>query len=87
MNNKYNEIVFCRDQYDNEKFMWEDILSTIKVLTNLNYEMQFYCDELGLGIYCLKFNPRDSELGYPHIEWLENDEYIEKANCDNAEEN
>ena len=75
---RYNEITFTKDNYDDERDMWFDIQDTIRILSNLEYEIQFYCDEKGLGIYCLKFNYRNQEFGCPHIEWVAEDEYVEK---------
>lgn len=78
MSDKYNEMVFCKDKYKTEDEMWDDIRDFLRILTKQNMEVEFYCDEQGLGIYCVHYNYHDHEYGYASIEWLDCDEYITK---------
>ena len=85
MNKEYNEITFCLEDYSDEEDMFRDIATTLKILTHKgSYECQFYCDEAGLGIYCLKYNySPEKGFGNSVIEWINPDkEYIEEIESD-----
>ena len=65
-----NEVVFVKERYDKESDMWADILAQMKILTTNDYVIKFYCDEAGLGIYCLEYDRKDPQLCDRHLWWL-----------------
>ena len=76
---KFNEIVFCKDRYEDEANMWADIGYTLKMLTQNEYICLFKVDEPGLGIYVIEYNYAEKELGLPYPEWIGEDEYVAKC--------
>lgn len=83
---KYNEMVFCKDNYENELEMWDDIRDFLRILTKQDMQIEFYCDEQGLGIYCANYNTR-KDYGTAHIEWLAEDEFIDSYKSEEEDNN
>ena len=84
MEKRYNSITICRDHYQSEEEMWAAITSLLKTLTKENMDIQFYCDEQGLGIYCIHYNSR--EFGEYELDWVGEDEYIVRYTEDESNE-
>lgn len=65
-----NSLVFSKDTYDdNMEKMWEDMRDTLRILTNNDYMVKFYCDEKGIGIYVIEYDYADSALGGEELVW------------------
>ena len=68
-----NEITFQKDEYESEKMMWDDISNVMQILTRAGYVMKFWCDEKGLGIYCLEFDYEDEGIARKCLVWEDNE--------------
>lgn len=64
-----NTITFCREDFESENEMWNDIMLTLKILSR-KYIAVFRCDEPSLGIYVIEYNYADSNLGGPLPVWV-----------------
>lgn len=65
-----NSLVFSKDTYDdNMEKMWEDMRDTLRILTNNDYMVKFYCDEKGIGIYVIEYDYADPALGGEELVW------------------
>lgn len=71
-----NEMVFSKDHYDDEYEMWEDINNFIHTLLTNDYVCHVRCDEQGLGIYVVEYNPRDDNLTDYRSTWVKFEEVI-----------
>ena len=80
MNEKYNSICICRDNYKDEYDMWADISDFLRILIQNSQEVKFYCDEPGLGHYVIEYNYTDAGLGGSSLEWLGDNEYVAQYN-------
>ena len=58
--NKVNEIVFCKDDFDNnDNEMFRTIGEQLRILTKTQHICTFYADDAGLGIYVLQYEHDD----------------------------
>lgn len=63
-----NTITFCREDFESENEMWNDIMLTLKILSR-KYIAVFRC-EPGIGIYEIDYNYADPALGDSLPVWL-----------------
>lgn len=65
-----NSLVFSKDSYEgNTEKMWKDMQDTLRILTDNDYMVKFYCDERGLGIYVIEYDYADPALGGKELVW------------------
>lgn len=72
---KVNELVLCRDDYE-ESYEFEDAIhNAVMLLLNAGYIMTVKYDEKGLGIVAIEYEHADQSYGcrYPH--WLSPEEF------------
>ena len=94
MSNKYNTISFCRNDYikpDPENFsktyidefdMYRDISDFMRIAIKNGYQMKVWSDELTIVI---EYNYKDVGLSGVSLEWLDENEYIERIERDNTD--
>ena len=86
MNKKCNTFSFCMKDYEeyneypckeeiNESSMWEDIATFIRIAMKNGYCLKVHFDGLTVII---EYNYDDPGMGDPTLEWVGEDEYIEK---------
>ena len=87
MNNRYNTISFCSNDYrkpDPENFsktyidefdMYRDISDFMRIAIKNGYQMKVWFDGLTIVI---EYNYKDESLSGVSLEWLDENEYIEK---------
>ena len=89
MDNKYNTMTFCRDDYIipdtsdnpykkgevNNYKLFADISAFIRIAIENGYQMKIWDDEYTIVI---EFNYKDESLGGVSLQWVGEDEYIEK---------
>ena len=91
MDSKFNTISFCRESYKefydclgkksvNETKLFEDITAFIKVAIQNDYQMRIWDDGLTIVI---EYNHQDESLSGVSLEWLDENEYVEKYIEDN----
>ena len=90
MDNKYNVIEFCTTDYEerdrfyetriNEKKLFEDIAEFIRIATKNGYQCRVWFDGT---TYAVEYNFLDREKSDVTLEWVGEDEYVEK--CGKAE--
>ena len=82
---KFNVISFCRETYKercgyseeiNEIKMFDDIASFIQVALKNGYQMRIWDDGMTVVI---EYNCQDESLGGVSLEWVGEDEYVEKC--------
>lgn len=71
---KPSRIVFCKDKYESEIEMWEDIDVFLQILMKNEYVAVIRCDEQSLGIYCIDYGYADPQMGCEMPFWLSDDE-------------
>ena len=71
-----NEMVFQKDCYEDEYMMWEDINAFIHTLLQNDYVCHVRCDEKGLGIYVVEYNPDTPDLSDYRSTWVKYEEVI-----------
>lgn len=75
MEQKYNSITLCRDEFGDKLF--EKLGELIDILTKANYVLKVYCDEPGLGIYVIQYQYKDPDYTSVRLEWYDEEkEYI-----------
>ena len=97
MDSKYNTISFCREDYkktDTENFsktyvdedeMYKDIGDFIRIAIKNGYHLVVHFDGLTIMV---EYNYQDLSLsGGVSIEWLGDDEYIERYETDGKDSN
>ena len=88
MENKYNTISFCQEDYReyntysnkqeiNESALWEDIATFLRIATKNGYQFKIWYDGTTIVV---EYNYRDPEMGDSTLEWVGADEYIESIN-------
>lgn len=94
MNNKYNTISFCSNDYrkpDPENFgktyidefdMYRDISDFMRIAIKNGYQMKVWSDELTIVI---EYNYKDVGMSEVSLAWLDEDEYIERMEGDNTD--
>lgn len=94
MNNKYNTISFCSNDYrkpDPENFgktyidefdMYRDISDFMRIAIKNGYQMKVWSDELTIVI---EYNYKDVGMSGVSLAWLDEDEYIERMEGDNTD--
>ena len=94
MNNKYNTISFCSNDYrkpDPENFgktyidefdMYRDISDFMRIAIKNGYQMKVWSDELTIVI---EYNYKDAGMSGVSLAWLDEDEYIERMEGDNTD--
>lgn len=95
-NEKYSSISFCSENYKeynqytsrdevDESAMYDDIKSFIRLAIKNDYQMKIWCDGLTVII---EYNHRDGSLSGVDLEWIGEDEYVERyvATSPDAEE-
>lgn len=86
MENKYQQITLCRDEYKKVEDFWHDLTSLVRILTGADYELRVYYE--GCDVYVIQFNYSPNKgYGTPHLEWVADDEYIGKFDEDKGMEN
>ncbi len=88
MEKKFESIGFCRDTYagnrrariedesrEYEKELFNDVKEFIRIATQNGYQCRVFDD--GLTI-CVEYNYIDESMSGVSLEWLGEDEYIEK---------
>lgn len=87
MNNKYNEISFCTEDYrehnKNEYEMFNDITDFVRIAIQNGYQMKIWFD--GMTV-CIEYNYQDTSMSGVSLCWLDEDEYIAKENNNNDED-
>ena len=82
MNKRTNELVICKDRYEDE-YEFEDAIKTaIMLLLKNDYIMTIRYDEPGLGIVVINYEHDNPEWGCHYPYWLlpEESELIEYKN-------
>ena len=94
MNNKYNTISFCSNDYrkpDPENYgktyidefdMYRDISDFMRIAIKNGYQMKVWSDELTIVI---EYNYKDVGMSGVSLAWLDEDEYIERMEGDNTD--
>lgn len=67
---KTNEIVICRDEYDNQHDFEEMIKNAVMLLLNNDYIATIRYDEKGLGIVAIEYDHNDASYGSYYPYWL-----------------
>lgn len=68
--NKTNELVICKDRY-NDEYEFEDAIKTaVMLLLQNNYIMTIKYDEPGLGIVVIDYEYDDQSFGCHYPYWL-----------------
>lgn len=76
--NKVNQLVICRDEFEDEYAFEESIKTAVMLLLQNDYIMTIKYDEKGLGIVAIDFESNHEEYGGPMPYWLfpEEEEYL-----------
>lgn len=75
MEQKYNSITLCRDEFGGK--LVEKLGELIDILTKANYVLKVYCDESNLGIYVIQYQYKDPDYTSVRLEWYDEEkEYI-----------
>lgn len=83
---KVNELVLCKDNYDDLYDFESAIQNAIMLLLNAGYIMTVRYDEPSLGIVVIEYEHGDLSYGCPHPCWLSPTEY-ESVVWDNEQVN
>lgn len=67
---KANEIVVCRDEYDNQHDFEEMIKNAVMLLLNNDYIATIRYDDKGLGIVAIDYDYDDASYGSYYPYWL-----------------
>lgn len=67
---KANEIVICRDEYDNQHDFEEMIKNAVMLLLNNDYIATIRYDEKSLGIVAIEYDYDDASYGSYYPYWL-----------------
>lgn len=72
---KVNQLVICKDNYD-DLFEFESALqNAIMLLLNAGYIMTVRYDEPSLGVVVIEYEHDDISYGCPYPYWLSPEEY------------
>lgn len=72
-----NEIVLCREDYDDQYDFENAIQTAVMLLLNSNYIMTVRYDEKSLGIVVIEFSSNNLEYGDVYPYWLDAVEYCD----------
>ena len=72
---KANEIVICRDEYDNQHDFEEMVKNAVMLLLNNDYIATIKYDEKGLGIVAIEYDYDDASYGSYYPYWLLPEEF------------
>lgn len=64
-----NHVVFLKDNYPDDKAMWEAIGQLMQLLTDNNYDINLTREEN--GIYVVRFDSYKAELANALCRWVE----------------
>lgn len=78
----YMEYGKNREQFFNSKKMYDDIRDFIRIIIQNGYQMKMWFD--GMTV-CVEYNYRDESMSGVSLEWLDENEYIEKYNQGDGE--
>lgn len=67
---KVNQLVICKDEYEDEYEFEDAIKAAVMLLLQNDYVMTIKYDEKGFGIVVIEFEPNNIEYGYPMPYWL-----------------
>ena len=72
---KVNQLVLCKDDYDDLYDFESALQNAIMLLLNARYIMTVRYDEPSLGIVVIEYEYEDLSCGCPHPYWLTPEEY------------
>lgn len=72
---KVNELVLCKDDYDDEFGFQNAIQDAVMLLLNAGYIMTIDYDEPGLGIVVIQYEHADQSYGCRYPYWLSPEEF------------
>lgn len=75
--NKYNEISFCKRNFEDEAKFWETVNTQMRILLENNYIFQARYEDNNVVEFQFNVDPR--LYGGTSLAWLDEDEYIEKS--------
>ena len=69
---KVNEIVICKDNFEDEYDFQEEIAKVVMLLLNNDYIMtvRYDTDDKEMGIVCIDYESSHQEWGAPYPYWL-----------------
>lgn len=68
--NKVNQLVICKDEFEDEYEFEESIKTAVMLLLQNDYVMTIKYDEKGYGIVAIDFESNNEEYGGPMPYWL-----------------
>ena len=77
MNKIYNEISFCKRDFEDEAKFWQTVNTQMRILLENDYIFKVRYEDNNVVEFQFKMNP--ILYGGPSLEWLDEDEYIEKS--------
>ena len=77
MNKIYNEISFSKRDFENEEKFWQTVNTQMRILLENDYIFKVRYEDNNVVEF--QFNIDPNLYGGPSLEWLDEDEYIEKS--------
>lgn len=77
MNKIYNEISFCKRDFEDETKFWETVNTQMRILLENDYIFKVRYEDNNVVEF--QFNIDPNLYGGPSLEWLDEDEYIQKS--------